>query len=118
MPLESSSEPEPEEPLPLPLESSPPEPGPLELSADVWKILPDGTIDRSFGNNGSGRVSRAPGAVAEAIQIDSQGRLVIAGEAGDNYFGAPGYVRLSFATSLDILKGGLDRLESFLTGTK
>jgi aspartate aminotransferase len=33
---------------------------------------------------------------------------------GDD-FGAPGYVRLSFATSLDILKGGLDRLESFLT---
>jgi aspartate aminotransferase len=35
---------------------------------------------------------------------------------GDD-FGAPGYVRLSFATSLDILKAGLDRLESFLTGT-
>lgn len=36
---------------------------------------------------------------------------------GDD-FGAPGYVRLSFATSLDILKGGLDRLETFLIGDK
>ena len=29
-------------------------------------------------------------------------------------FGAPGYVRLSFATSMEILEGGLDRLEAFL----
>ena len=29
-------------------------------------------------------------------------------------FGAPGYVRLSFATSLDLLKAGLDAIESFL----
>jgi aspartate aminotransferase len=35
---------------------------------------------------------------------------------GDD-FGAPGYVRLSFATSMDILEAGLDRLQSFLTGT-
>lgn len=31
-------------------------------------------------------------------------------------FGAPGYVRLSFATSLDVLRTGLDRLEAFLQG--
>ena len=31
-------------------------------------------------------------------------------------FGAPGYVRLSFATSLDIIKTGLDRIEAFLAG--
>lgn len=30
-------------------------------------------------------------------------------------FGAPGYVRLSFATSMDIIKSGLDALENFLT---
>jgi aspartate aminotransferase len=30
-------------------------------------------------------------------------------------FGAPGYVRLSFATSMDILKSGLDALESFIS---
>jgi aspartate aminotransferase len=30
-------------------------------------------------------------------------------------FGAPGYVRLSFATSLEILEQGLDRIEKFLT---
>ncbi|MCA9038813.1 MAG: pyridoxal phosphate-dependent aminotransferase [Planctomycetaceae bacterium] len=31
-------------------------------------------------------------------------------------FGAPGYVRLSFATDMETLSGGLDRLESFLKG--
>jgi len=30
-------------------------------------------------------------------------------------FGAPGYVRLSFATSMDIIKSGLNALERFLT---
>lgn len=32
-------------------------------------------------------------------------------------FGAPGYVRLSFATSMDILKSGLDALEKFISAT-
>lgn len=31
-------------------------------------------------------------------------------------FGAEGYVRLSFATSLDVLQTGIDRLEAFLAG--
>lgn len=31
-------------------------------------------------------------------------------------FGAEGYVRLSFATNLDVLKTGLDRIEAFLAG--
>jgi aspartate aminotransferase len=31
-------------------------------------------------------------------------------------FGAPGYVRLSFATSVDVIKAGLDRIEAFLAG--
>ncbi|MCH2201064.1 MAG: pyridoxal phosphate-dependent aminotransferase [Fuerstiella sp.] len=31
-------------------------------------------------------------------------------------FGAPGYVRLSFATSMDIIKSGLDALEGFISG--
>ena len=31
-------------------------------------------------------------------------------------FGAPGYVRLSFATGMDVIKTGLDRIESFLAG--
>lgn len=31
-------------------------------------------------------------------------------------FGAPGYVRLSFATSTDVIKAGLDRIEAFLAG--
>lgn len=31
-------------------------------------------------------------------------------------FGAPGYVRLSFATNLELLKAGLDAIEKFLNG--
>jgi aspartate aminotransferase len=31
-------------------------------------------------------------------------------------FGAPGYARLSFATSMDVLEAGLDRLQKFLVG--
>ena len=30
-------------------------------------------------------------------------------------FGAPGYVRLSFATSMDVIKSGLDALEKFIS---
>ena len=35
---------------------------------------------------------------------------VVTGDA----FGAPGYVRLSFATSLDVIEAGFDRMEKFL----
>lgn len=31
-------------------------------------------------------------------------------------FGAPGYVRLSFATGMDVIQTGLDRIEQFLAG--
>jgi len=37
--------------------------------------------------------------------------------SGDD-FGAPGYVRFSFATSLEALKAGLDALEEFLKGAE
>ena len=30
-------------------------------------------------------------------------------------FGAPGYVRLSFATSMDVIEAGLDAIEKFLS---
>lgn len=43
--------------------------------------------------------------------LESGHVAVVTGDA----FGAPGYVRLSFATSLDTLKDGLDRLEQFLS---
>ena len=39
---------------------------------------------------------------------------VVTGDA----FGAPGYVRLSFATDMDTIKTGLDRLEGFLATAK
>ena len=34
---------------------------------------------------------------------------------GYDAFGAPGYVRLSFATSMDVIESGLDALEQFLS---
>ncbi|WP_437188474.1 pyridoxal phosphate-dependent aminotransferase [Planctomicrobium sp. SH668] len=37
--------------------------------------------------------------------------------SGDD-FGAPGYVRLSFATSIEALKAGIDALEDFVKGAK
>jgi aspartate aminotransferase len=30
-------------------------------------------------------------------------------------FGAPGYVRLSFATRMDVIEAGLDAIEKFLS---
>lgn len=45
------------------------------------------------------------------ILIEEGNVALVTGDA----FGAPGYVRLSFATSMDILEQGLDRLEAFLT---
>jgi aspartate aminotransferase len=44
------------------------------------------------------------------ILIEEGNVALVTGDA----FGAPGYVRLSFATSMEILEQGLDRLEAFL----
>ena len=38
------------------------------------------------------------------------------GSVTGDAFGAPGYVRLSFATSMDVIETGFDRLEAFLRG--
>ncbi len=42
--------------------------------------------------------------------LDQQNVATVMGSA----FGAEGYVRISFATSLDVLKAGFDRIEAFL----
>ena len=44
--------------------------------------------------------------------LKQQGVAVVPGEG----FGAPGYVRWSYATSMDNIRAGLDRLEQFLKG--
>ena len=44
--------------------------------------------------------------------LKQQGVAVVPGEG----FGAPGYVRWSYATSMDNIRAGLDRLERFLKG--
>ncbi|MCH2210205.1 MAG: pyridoxal phosphate-dependent aminotransferase [Fuerstiella sp.] len=43
--------------------------------------------------------------------LDEAHVALVTGDA----FGAPGYVRLSFATSMDIIKSGLDALEGFIS---
>ncbi len=49
-------------------------------------------------------------ALAEYL-LDKAGVALVPGSA----FGAPGYVRISFATSMDILKDALTRLTGALT---
>jgi aspartate aminotransferase len=44
--------------------------------------------------------------------LEQQGVATVMGSA----FGAEGYARISFATSMDILEAGFDRIEAFLTG--
>ena len=43
-------------------------------------------------------------------RTESRSSALVTGEA----FGAEGFVRLSFASSLDLLKAGFDRIEAFL----
>jgi aspartate aminotransferase len=44
--------------------------------------------------------------------LEQQNVAAVMGSA----FGAEGYARISFATSMDILKAGFDRIEAFLGG--
>ena len=53
------------------------------------------------------------GAVVNAQALLEKGLVaVVPGEA----FGAPGYIRWSYATSMENIREGLDRLEKFLAG--
>lgn len=69
-------------------------------------------VEKSFGKKlGGGRVVNNATDFCTALLEEAHVALV----TGDA-FGAPGYVRLSFATSLELLQAGLDRLEAFLAG--
>jgi aspartate aminotransferase len=69
-------------------------------------------VEKNFGRKlGSGKVVDNATDFCTALLEDAHVALV----TGDA-FGAPGYVRLSFATGLKTLETGLDRLEQFLAG--
>jgi aspartate aminotransferase len=69
-------------------------------------------VSRYFGRTlGKGSIVQNSTDFCAALLEEAHVALV----SGDA-FGAPGYARLSFATSLDTLRGGLDRLAAFLGG--
>jgi aspartate aminotransferase len=69
-------------------------------------------VSQSFGRKlGGGRVVSNATDFCTALLEEAHVALV----TGDA-FGAPGYVRLSFATNIDTLTAGLDRLDAFLRG--
>jgi len=69
-------------------------------------------VSQCFGKPlGGGKVVRNASDFCTALLEEAHVALV----TGDA-FGAPGYVRLSFATNIETLKTGLDRLEAFLRG--
>lgn len=70
-------------------------------------------VSASFGKKlGGGKVVKDATEFCTAL-LEQAHVALVTGDA----FGAPGYVRLSFATSLDILEAGLNRIEAFLAGT-
>ncbi len=78
-------------------------------------IKPDGAfyafprVDRLFGKKHSGRVVSDANVLAEML-LDIARVLVVPGPG----FGAPEYVRLSYATSMKVILEGLDRIEKFV----
>jgi aspartate aminotransferase len=69
-------------------------------------------VSKCFGKPlGGGKVVQNASDFCRALLEEAHVALV----TGDA-FGAPGYVRLSFATNIDTLKTGLDRLDAFLRG--
>ncbi len=69
-------------------------------------------VSARFGKNlGGGKVVHNATDFCTAL-LEQAHVALVTGDA----FGAPGYVRLSFATSMDILETGLNRIEAFLAG--
>ncbi|HET6424139.1 MAG TPA: aminotransferase class I/II-fold pyridoxal phosphate-dependent enzyme, partial [Planctomycetaceae bacterium] len=69
-------------------------------------------VSASFGKKlGGGKIVHNATDFCTAL-LEQAHVALVTGDA----FGAPGYVRLSFATSLDILETGLNRIEAFLAG--
>lgn len=48
------------------------------------RLLPDGTLDATFGTNGMVKTDFGQEAVGQAVGIDSQGRIVVAGTTSNN----------------------------------
>jgi aspartate aminotransferase len=69
-------------------------------------------VSRHFGKPlGGGKVVNNATAFCTALLEEAH-----VGSVTGDAFGAPGYVRLSFATSMDVIENGFDRLEAFLRG--
>ncbi len=68
-------------------------------------------VSRHFGKPlGQGRQAMANATEFCAALLEESHVALVSGDA----FGAPGYVRLSFATNLEMLQAGFDRIEQFL----
>lgn len=68
-------------------------------------------VSSHFGRELPGGVTVANSSDFCTALLENAHVALVTGDA----FGAPGYVRLSFATSMDILTSGLDALESFIS---
>jgi aspartate aminotransferase len=92
--------------------------GRIEALPDVSMATPGGAfyaffnVSRHFGKPLPGGKTAANSTDFCNILLEEAQVALVTGDA----FGAPGYVRLSFATSLDILEAGFDRLAAFLGG--
>jgi uncharacterized delta-60 repeat protein len=53
-------------------------------TAVVIRFLPDGSVDRGFGQHGKAFATAGPSSNANALAIDDQGRIVIAGSITDS----------------------------------
>lgn len=69
-------------------------------------------VSRHFGRTLGGGVQVQNSSEFCTALLEQAHVALVTGDA----FGAPGYVRLSFATGLDVLEAGFDRIESFLKG--
>ena len=88
--------------------------GPTRIIMMAYRNNRDGffNVSRHFGKTlGGGKVVNNATEFCTAL-LETAHVALVTGDA----FGAPGYVRLSFATDLDTLKNGFDRIEGFLKG--
>lgn len=69
-------------------------------------------VSRHFGRKLGGGVQVNDASEFCTALLEQAHVALVTGDA----FGAPGYVRLSFATNLSVLEAGFDRLEAFLKG--
>ncbi len=70
-------------------------------SATVARLTPTGTLDGSFGTSGASEINCANCGVANAIAIQSDGRILVAGTNNANYPSSYFLARLTSAGALD-----------------